>query len=95
LKFDNESFNPPIYDFYFLSIFGCIKNNLPRTSNGAKVWHKKMKERYQIKHPNIAYFLNGLLDEEVLSRVKLIQAKIGEFDFSRVDYKKEYKLMVW
>jgi hypothetical protein len=59
---------------------------LARTTNCAEVWHKKMKEKMVIKHPNIAYYIIALVEEKVINMIKLLQSKNGNVTFSRANY---------
>ena len=41
-----------------------VKNNMHRTNNQVKTWHRKLNCAFQYKHPTLWTFLDKLIKEE-------------------------------
>lgn len=91
---DEQEQIDPLYEIAFWNVYERVLNDLPRTTNSVEAWHRKINQKIKIKRPNIAYFVNKILDEEEVDRIKIIQLIGGKFNFAEVNYTKEYKLKI-
>ncbi|KAG0434004.1 hypothetical protein DMUE_5336, partial [Dictyocoela muelleri] len=74
------------------SVYERLKLNIPRTNNGAVGWHRGLNDSIGITHPNIALFINKILNKENEENYKLIQLKTGRFKWKTENSSTEYKI---
>lgn len=83
----------PTYSVEFWNARERVLNDICRTTNSAESFHRTLNYRYNNPHPNIAYYINELLNEEEKDRYELIRATNGIFDLSG-NLKKEKRLKI-
>ncbi|KAG0432438.1 hypothetical protein DMUE_5500 [Dictyocoela muelleri] len=64
LKHSIESEKSSTFSPHDWSVYERLKFNIPRTNNVAERWHRGLNDSIGITHPNIALFINKILDKE-------------------------------
>lgn len=81
-----------VYEIEFWNVYDRVLLNIPRTTNNLEAWNNSFNKQNEISHPNIAYLIEKMLNEEELNRMCVLQAKKGKFDLQRKQLIKEEKI---
>ena len=76
------------------SAYERVITSKPRTTNTNEAWHKGLKNKIGISHPNFGRFLNSLQKEEELVRCGLLMAENGILEFPRQNFQTERKIFI-
>lgn len=82
----------PFFKFSLWNANERVVKRVPRTTNVVEAWHKSLKSKIGVTHPNVGRFINTLQKEEEMVRINLIKSKEGILEYSRVKFEKEAKL---
>ncbi|KAG0429052.1 hypothetical protein DMUE_5769 [Dictyocoela muelleri] len=91
-RLDNGVYKRPIFDIKYWSIYERILKFEPRTTNIAEACHRVLNKNIGVINPNIALFIQKILEFEELNEVEIIQSKQGNITWSRKNYEKETRL---
>lgn len=93
-SWDENEYKSPIFPINMWSVFDRIKENNPRTTNGAESFHRTLNKAMEIPNPNIALFINTILEIELLNEIEIEQSTGGNITWSQQKYEKEQKIFI-
>ena len=68
---------PPLFPIELWNMFNRTPEELPRTNNNIEAWHNSFQANVSSTHPTFWKFLDVLLREERIVRVRMLQIQAG------------------
>ena len=73
----NAPQRPPFFPIELWNMFNRTAEELPRTNNSIEAWHNSFQANVSSTHPTFRKFLDVLLREECIVRVRMLQNQAG------------------
>ncbi|KAF7686100.1 hypothetical protein CDIK_3150 [Cucumispora dikerogammari] len=86
--------NNPLYHPKQWSVHDRVIKNTPRTTNGAEAFHRVLNEIISVSKPNIALFIQKILETEEMMKMEINQSLSGKLTFPNKNFDKEIKLAI-
>ena len=86
---EQETWEEPRFSLECWSVYKRVRQGIPRTTNAAEGWYRGLNAVIRNAHPNIAQFINELLNKEEIDIYKFTQVKEGRIrcvnDYDKVE----------